>query len=76
MNKSRMAHLQKLIPRNSKGEQLEFNKNDFIMLEESLRIAKKRTSMIALELVLDLSLRDALCAAYMQGMNDKVITEK
>jgi hypothetical protein len=75
MNKSRMAHLQKLIPRNKKGEQLEFNKDDFIMLEESLRIAKKRTNMIALELVLDLSLRDALCAAYMQGMNDKVISE-
>lgn len=70
-----MAHLQKLIPRNTKGEQLEFSKDDFIMLEDSLRIAKKRTNMIALELVLDLSLRDALCAAYMQGMNDKVISE-
>lgn len=75
MNKSRMAHLQKLVPIDSKGEQLEFGEDDFIMLEESLRVAKKRTHMIALELVLDLSLRDALCAAYIQGMNDKVISE-
>ena len=75
MNKKTMNRLQKLVPRNAKGEQLEFNKDDFIKFNESMMVAYKRTNMIALELVLDITLRDALCAAYLQGLNDKVISE-
>jgi hypothetical protein len=31
--------------------------------------------MIALELVLDMTVRDALIAAYFQGQNDQIISE-
>ena len=73
LTKKRVAELQSLIPVDAKGVKLEFTGEDLLNLHSLTKVAYKRTNHIALELVLGISLRDALEAAYVQGIHDIII---
>lgn len=57
-----------LVPRDSKGEKLEMVDNDFKQVEP---VASKRTHMLGINAGAgNITIKQALCAAYYQGMYD------
>ena len=74
INKTQQKRLELMAPRDKKGNELVFSGDDFKALDQTARIAERRTNRIALELVLNMTMRDALSAAYLQGFNDAQIS--
>jgi hypothetical protein len=74
INKTQQKRLELIAPRDKKGNELVFSIDDFKALDQTARIAERRTNRIALELVLNMTMRDALTAAYLQGFNDAQIS--
>ena len=74
MNKKDLKRLEYLAPRNKHGKELGYSIDDLKLLQQTVKVAEKRTNRIALELVIGMSVVDALAAAYLQGFNDAQIS--
>lgn len=74
INKMQQKRLELMAPRDKKGNELVFSGDDLKALEQTAKIAERRTQRIALEMVLNMPARDALAAAYLQGFNDAQIS--
>ena len=64
------------VPINKDGQQLKFEDEDFAAMQGMLPVAGKRTHRLGLEMIRNpptLNLREALSAAYLQGMNDTLL---
>lgn len=72
----RKAVLLMCVPVDQNGKNLNFNDEDFSKMEEMLPIAQRRTHRIALHMIgnfTPLNLKQALSAAYLQGMEDTIL---
>jgi len=64
----------KLVPINNKGEQINMLDTDF---KNCAQMASRRTHMLGLYAAIgDITLKEALQAAYFQGMNDLIVAQE